>query len=163
MNPVDICVRVFDDLVSGDVRRSVSAMLAGLVIPAGSNRVPIDIDELMKTGFVDAITSVLDGPNIVTDLFLTPSARRPSIHYHDDIAVAYYANDVWLPEWLSGTMFFDDERRRALCTVAYKPGRVVVIPKNRIHSIIPPCHDMQEHRMSITVLFRKVSYANHSS
>ena len=58
MNPVDIGVRVFDDLVSGDVRRSVSAMLAGLVIPAGSNRVPIDIDELMKTGFVDAITSV---------------------------------------------------------------------------------------------------------
>lgn len=163
MSPEALGVKILDDVLPEAVRQAISEIVSKTKISLGANRVELDDRTMRAAGLFSTIRDIVGFDYRVQDMFLTPAARTADVHMHLDTAFAFYITEPWNPEWNSGTVFFNSNKSKVLSSVPYKSWRVVMIPAGLIHAIIPPVCEMQENRMSITVLIRGLDYANSTS
>lgn len=117
---------------------------------------------LKECGFIDAlknteiwnIISDLEVKRIIINLSVPSDTYYPHCH-KDELALIYYANMDWKPEWGGETIFFEENLQDIVYASLYKPGRLILADGNIPHTIRSQSDLAPHYRFSLAMFFKK--------
>ena len=77
-------------------------------------------------------------------------------HTHkDEIAIIYYINLKWQPEWAGETLFYNEGQTEVVYTSLYTPDRLIIFNGNIPHTIRVQSNTGPHYRFSLAMFFSK--------
>ena len=89
-------------------------------------------------------------------LNLTKPGDINYIHTHPGlIAVLYYINLTWRPEWGGETLFYKNNAEDIVYTSPFKPNRLIVFDGNTPHTVKAQNYEGPSYRFTVSLFFKK--------
>lgn len=117
---------------------------------------------LKQSGFTDALKHTeiwdiikdLEVTRITINLSVPSDAYYPHCHTNE-LALVYYANVDWKPEWAGETIFFEENLQDIAFASSYKPRRLILADGSIPHTVRPQSHLAPHYRFSLAMFFKK--------
>lgn len=120
------------------------------------------IQDLEKSGFYSAIQkskawNLLENKNISRiAINLGVPSDTNWLHTHkDQIALIYYANLNWTPEWAGETLFYSEDLKEIIYTSMYVPRRLIIFDGEIPHSIRVQSNLAPHYRFTLAMFIDK--------
>ena len=118
--------------------------------------------DVNNVGIMDALNKLpewqqyKDCKLLRTSVNLSVPSDTNFAHTHkDELALIYYVNLKWLPEWAGETLFYNEDQTDIVYTSMYTPGRLIIFDGNIPHSITVQSTLAPHYRFSLAMFFSK--------
>jgi hypothetical protein len=120
------------------------------------------MDDVKRLGILDELNK-LESWKPYKDLELARTSVNLSVpsdqnyfHTHkDQIALIYYVNIRWQPEWAGSTHFYNEDLSEIIYASVYKPRRLIIFDGEIPHSITVQSTSAPHYRFSLAMFFNK--------